>query len=67
VNLCFNDCPDFLMMTNFLPLFTSINSIEICGDNSAVLGQLQSEYSDESKLAIPLLTSARILLAELVY
>jgi hypothetical protein len=43
-------------MNNYLPLFTSINSIGIV--NLDVLDKLQCEYSE---LAIPLLTSAQIL------
>jgi hypothetical protein len=48
-------------MTNFLPLFTNINSIQI--GKFDVLDQLQSEYSE---LAMPMFTSARVLLAKLV-
>jgi hypothetical protein len=61
VNLDFKDCLDFLpqIMTNFVPLFTNINSIEIDSDNLAVLDQLQS-----AELAIPMFTSARVLIAE---
>jgi hypothetical protein len=50
-------------MTNFVPLFTNINSIEIDGNNSDVLEELQNDYSE---LANPMFASARILLAELV-
>jgi hypothetical protein len=66
VNLYFNNCLDSVLeiMTNLLPLFTNINSIGIDSKNSCrdVLDQLQCEYSE---LAIPMLTSARILFAKL--
>jgi hypothetical protein len=52
-------------MTTFVPLFTNINSIEIDkGESSVMLDQLQSEYLE---LATPMLTSARVLIAELVF
>jgi hypothetical protein len=50
-------------MTNFMPLFTNINSIGISNHNSDILVQLQNGYSE---LATPMLTSARLLLSELV-
>jgi hypothetical protein len=49
-------------MTNFMPLFTNINSIANAIMNSAVFDKLQNEYSD---MAIPMFTSATLLLAEL--
>jgi hypothetical protein len=54
---------DFLpqIMTNFVPLFTDINSIQISSGNLAVVDQLQSNYS---QLAIPMLKSARVLIAD---
>jgi 4'-phosphopantetheinyl transferase EntD len=58
-------------MTNFVPLFTNINSIGIDVDDDAhdsqvseVLNLIQNEHS---KLAIPMLTSARVLCAKLVF
>jgi hypothetical protein len=48
-------------MTNFLPLFTSIDTITIT--NSDVLDKLQCEYS-ELAIAIPMLATARHLIAE---
>jgi hypothetical protein len=62
VNLCFYDCLNVLLQMMTLPLFTNINSIEI--NRSVVLDQLQSEYFE---LAIPMLASARILIAKLVF
>jgi hypothetical protein len=50
-------------MTNFVPLFTDINSIQILWGNLPVLDKLQTEYS---QLAIPMLASAQVLIAELV-
>jgi hypothetical protein len=46
-----------------MPLFTNINSIGISNHNSDILVQLQNGYSE---LATPMLTSARLLLSELV-
>jgi hypothetical protein len=65
VNLNFYRCTDLMLhiMTNFVPLFASINSIRIDSDDSDVLYQLQSEYSE---LAMPMLTSPRVLFARLV-
>jgi hypothetical protein len=51
-------------MTNFLPMFTNINAIDIDSKNSDVLDQLQNEYSE---LAIPMFNSAHVLFAELVF
>jgi hypothetical protein len=64
VHLCFYFCSEYLLqiMTNFLPLFTSVNSIAT--ENPDVLDKLQSEYSE---LAIPMLTSAQHLITVLVF
>jgi hypothetical protein len=46
-----------------MPLFANINSIKI--DNSAVFVRLQTD--DYSELALPMFTSARVLLAKFVF
>jgi hypothetical protein len=63
VDLHFSYCLDFLpqIITNFVPLFTNVNSIEIGIGNLAVLDQLQN-----AQLAIPMFKSARVLNTELV-
>jgi hypothetical protein len=64
VNLCFYACPGALVeiiMTNFMPLFTSVNSIEIDSSYNSYgfSSQLQTEYSEWD---ISMLASARILI-----
>jgi hypothetical protein len=49
-------------MTNLLPLFKSVNSMAT--ENRDVLDKIQNDYS---VLAIPMLTSARILITELIF
>jgi hypothetical protein len=59
------ECSEFLLqnMANFLPLVT-VNSIKFNSYDLKLLDQVQCEYFE---LAIPLLTSARILIARLVF
>jgi hypothetical protein len=64
LNLSFYGCSDWNIVFKFLPLITSTNSIAVMNNSSDLLGELQNEYAEH---AIPMLTSARILIAVLVF
>jgi hypothetical protein len=64
LNLSFYGCSDWNIVFKFLPLITSTNSIAVMNNSSDLLGELQNEYAE---YAIPMLTSARIFIAVLVF